>query len=130
MKFQFPIYLQRTNFLEATPSLRSTWTFKLSSFAVTLHISITALWLIIFWQRLPPLVPLWYSRPWSSDRLVPPFYLLIPILASIFIYAINIFVANKFAPDHPMFARVLFLTSALISIITMIIVVRVIMLIT
>lgn len=130
MKLQFPINLKRTDFLEATPTLRSTWTFKLSSIAILFHIAISSFMLVIFWRRLPPLVPLWYSRPWGTERLVPPLYLLIPIAASIFIYAINIFVANKFATDHPMFARVLFLSSALVSIISTIIVVRVITLVT
>lgn len=130
MKLQFPINLKRTDFLEATPTLRSTWTFKFSSIAVLFHITVSSLMLLIFWRRLPPQVPLWYSRPWGTERLVPPLYLLIPIAASIFIYAINIFVANKFATDHPMFARVLFLSSALVSIISTIILVRVITLVT
>lgn len=130
MKLQFPINLKRTDFLEATPTLRSTWTFKLSSIAVLFHITVSSLMLLIYWRRLPPQVPLWYSRPWGTERLVPPLYLLIPIAASIFIYAINIFVANKFATDHPMFARVLFLSSALVSIISTIILVRVITLVT
>ncbi len=130
MKIQFPINLKRTDFLEAAPTLRSTWTFKLSSVAILLHITVTSLVMIVFWQKLPPQVPLWYSRPWGTERLVPPLYLLIPIAASIFIYAINIFVANKFATDHPMFARVLFLSSALVSAISTIILVRIITLIT
>ena len=130
MKLQFPINLKRTDFLEATPTLRSTWTFKLSSIAIFLHMVISALMMLIFWRRLPPQVPLWYSRPWGTERLVPPLYLLIPVAACICIYALNIFVANKFATDHPMFARVLFLSSALVSIISTIILVRIITLIT
>jgi len=130
MKLQFPINLKRTDFLEATPTLRSTWTFKLSSLAILTHISISSLTLLLFWRKLPPQVPLWYSRPWGTERLVPPLYLLIPIAASITIYAINIFVANKFATDHPMFARVLFLSSALVSIISTIILVRIVALVT
>ena len=130
MKIQFPINLKRTDFLEATPTLRSTWTFKLSSVAILSHIAISSVVLLFSWRNLPPQVPLWYSRPWGTERLVPPLYLLIPVAACIFIYAINIFVANKFATDHPMFARVLFLSSALVSIISTIILVRVITLVT
>lgn len=130
MKLQFPINLKRTDFLEATPSLRSNWTFKLSSLTIVSHIGLTAITLLFFWRQLPPLVPLWYSKPWGNERLVTPLYLLIPIAASIFIYATNIFVANKIASDHPMFARVLFLTSALVSIISTIIVIKIVTLVT
>jgi hypothetical protein len=130
MKIAFPINLKRTDFLEATPSLRSTWTFKLSSISILVNMSLSAITLLYFWKRLPPLLPLWYSKPWGNERLVSPLYLLLPIMASIAIYALNIFVANKFATEHPMFARVLFLTSALVSIISMIIVIRVVTLVT
>ena len=130
MKLQFPINLKRTDFLEATPSLRSNWTFKLSSLTIVSHIGLTAITLLFFWRQLPPLVPLWYSKPWGNERLVTPLYLLIPIAASIFIYATNIFVANKIASDDPMFARVLFLTSALVSIISTIIVIKIVTLVT
>lgn len=129
MKLQFP-NVRRTDFLETTPSLRSTWTFKVSSYAVILHACISTLWLLIFWRELPPRVPLWYSRPWGTDRLVPPIYLCIPIGASILLYAINIFIANKLSLDHPIFARVLFLSSALVSIMSTIVIIRIIALMT
>ncbi len=129
MKIPFPISLKREDFLEATPSLRSTWTFKLSSASIITNFIVTLPLFLFFWRHFPPQVPLWYSKPWGNERLVPPLFLLIPVAVSALIYGMNIFVANKFATDHPMFARVLFLTSALISIISMIIVVRVIMLV-
>lgn len=31
--------------------------------------------LAVFWAKLPPLVPLWYSRPWGEDQLARPVWL-------------------------------------------------------
>lgn len=31
--------------------------------------------LTLFWRQLPPLVPLWYSRPWGQDQLAPTWQL-------------------------------------------------------
>jgi len=31
--------------------------------------------LAVFWVKLPPLVPLWYSRPWGEEQLANPAFL-------------------------------------------------------
>lgn len=31
--------------------------------------------LAVFWARLPPVVPVWYSRPWGEDQLAKPVWL-------------------------------------------------------
>lgn len=130
MKLSFPINLKNTDFLQTTPTLRSTWTFKLSSIVLCLALVISLITLLIHWGRLPSAVPLWYSKPWGAERLVPPIYLLIPVGASVLIYFGNIFIARRYASEHLMFGRTLFLTSALISLISCIIVVRIILLVT
>lgn len=130
MKLQFPINLKRNDFLETAPSLRSTWTFQLSSISLLAHVLITIPLLIYIFRRLPPLVPLWYSKPWGVERLVPPIYLLLPIGTSILVYTINILIANKTASDHPLFARILYLTSASTSVMCTIMIIKIIRLMT
>jgi hypothetical protein len=130
MKLAFRIHIKQQDFLETTPTLRSTWTFRLSSIAILLHILTTLPLGIFFWSKLPPMIPLWYSKPWGNERLVPPWYLLFPFAVSLITYGVNIFVANKIGVHHPMFARVLFLTSALVSVISAIIIIRSIFLVT
>lgn len=31
--------------------------------------------LAVFWTKLPPVVPMWYSRPWGEDQLARPVFL-------------------------------------------------------
>lgn len=130
MKLSFPINLKNTDFLQTTPTVRSTWTFKFSSYALAGSLLLSLIYLLLHWSRLPTAVPLWYSRPWGAERLVPPLYLLIPLIASIFIYFGNILIAKRYASEHIMFGRTLFLTSALISIISCIIIIRIVTLVT
>lgn len=130
MKLSLPISLKNTDFLQASPTLRSTWTFKLSSYALIIEYIVGLADLLLHWNRLPPQVPLWYSKPWGVERLVPPIYLLIPLAASGLVYVANIFIAKRYAAEHLMFSRVLFLTSALVSIMSMIIIIYVVSLVT
>lgn len=48
--------------------------------------------LLMFWQYLPPEIPLWYGRPWGQDMLTPKLGLWwIPtIIMSLHILGINL----------------------------------------
>lgn len=67
-----------------------------------------------FWARLPPQVPLFYSRPWGEEILAPPFFLFILPLTSLLILAINLFTAFSLGQNR-LLATILVITSALFS---------------
>lgn len=83
-----------------------------------------------FWSSLPPKIPLWYSRPWGEERLALPIFLFLIPLTALLVYGINRFLLTKTASDHPLFGRVLSLVSLLISILSSIIVIRIVTLVT
>lgn len=128
MKFTLPI--QKADGLLA--GLRyedATWENRAAKIAVISQVVIGGIVLAWTWRLLPPKIPLWYSKPWGEERLVSPFFLLLPILTAFVVYLINHAMVAKSAHDHPMFARVLSLTSLLISVLSTIIIIRIVTLI-
>ena len=110
---------------EANVSYQGIWIYKLATIAnLTQSVVGTAL-VLWFWRSLPTKVPLWFSRPWGEERLTHPAFLLIPILVSVIVYVANIMAANKFTLEHPLFTRVLFLSSTLVSLMSLYIVLRI-----
>jgi len=128
MKFTLPIQ-KADGLLESLRYTDTTWEQRLARVAVIAQAVIGASALGLAWRLLPPKIPIWYSKPWGEERLASPFFLTIPILTAIVVYMVNRSMVARSAKDHPMFARVLSLTSLLISVISTIIVVRIITLI-
>lgn len=51
----------------------------------------SSLLLLIFWNRLPPQVPFFYSRPWGEEQLGQPLFLWFFPLASLISLIVNHF---------------------------------------
>ena len=114
---------------EANISYQSIWIYKLATIANLVQSVVGTSAVLWYWSRLPTKVPLWFSKPWGEERLTYPALLLIPILVSVFVYIGNILVANKFTLEHPLFTRVLFLASTVVSLMSVYIVLRILLLI-
>lgn len=114
---------------EANMSYQKIWIYKLATIANLIQSIAGTSAVLWYWRRLPEKVPLWFSKPWGEERLAHPALLLIPILVSVLVYIGNILVANKFTLEHPLFTRVLFLTSAIVSLMSLYIVLRILSLI-
>jgi len=55
---------------------------------------------IAFFNRLPPRIPLFYSKIWGEDQLAESWMIfLLPIFMTIFVI-VNTFIKNKFFPDN------------------------------
>ncbi|MBI5018786.1 hypothetical protein HZB58_00755 [Candidatus Gottesmanbacteria bacterium] len=128
MKFTLPIQ-KADNLLAGLRYEGATWESRLAKIAVVTQAVSGGIVLAWNWRLLPPEIPLWYSKPWGEERLVSPFFLAIPILTAFAVYAVNHSMVTRTARDHPMFARVLSLSSLLISILSAIIVIRIVTLI-
>lgn len=128
MKFTFPSKSAGDMF-RSVSFLRGTREYRLASKAVIGQLVIGTAFILWYWRYLPPEIPLWYSKPWGDERLASPFFLFLPLLTAVFFYMINIITVSRHANEHPIFARVLFLVSALVSITSAIIVIRIVTLI-
>ena len=122
MKFTLPKILRLE---DATLSYQKLWVYKLATVS-NLTQSIVGTGIVLwYWSRLPAKVPLWFSRPWGEERLAHPALLLIPILVSVCIYVGNIVAANRYTSQHPLFTRILLLSSTLVSVMSLYIIVRI-----
>ena len=86
--------------------------------------------LVLRWHLLPPLVPLWYTRPWGTDQLAHPVWLLMLPLASLIIYCVNFLISMYVTAEYLIFTQMLFLTSLIISLLSFIALIKIIFLIT
>lgn len=89
---------------------------KLNLLAIVLGI------VILTWHypRLPPLVPLWYGKPWGIDRLAHPLWLILLPLGSFIILILNSIAARILAKDMLIFSQILTITSLLVSILSLV----------
>lgn len=117
-------------YIESLQLLRGTWENKSATVAAFLQFILTSIVLAIRWKSLPPKVPLWYSKPWGEERLATPIFLFLIPLTALLVYGINNAFITRIASEHPLFARVLSLVSLLISVLSSVIVIRIITLIT
>jgi len=120
---------------------------KESSFAATL-ISFSKIWLhkktaryirttfllillqvaviIIFFSRLPPEIPLFFSRPWGEAQLASPLFLLILPLISFTILLVNSLFATLIISTNEFLASTLTFGSAIFSFFNLIAILKVI----
>lgn len=122
MKLAFPIILKLN---EPNTSYKELWVYRLATTTNVIQSVVGTTAVLIYWRFMPPKIPLWFSKPWGEERLTHPAFLLVPILISIIIYIGNILIANKYTLEHPLFTRILFLTSNVISVMSLYIVLRI-----
>ncbi len=66
------------------------------------------------YNKLPPLVPLFYSRPWGEAQLVSPWLLLVLPAFSFFISLLNFILSGLFF-DQPFLVQVLMWVSVVFA---------------
>lgn len=93
-----------------------------------LSIALALSFWLIFWTKLPPQVPLFYSKPWGEEQLMPPVFLLLPLALSGFFLLANTFFISLL-PENIFLRRALILAAAASSILASITVIRILFLI-
>lgn len=86
--------------------------------------------IIALWGKLPPLVPLWYSRPWGVDQLAFPIWLFILPVGSLTMYLINMGLAVFFTGEYLVFTQMTYLGSMLVSFLSFISLIKILFLVT
>lgn len=84
---------------------------------------------VSFW-RIPPQIPLAYSRPWGVAQLVPSSFLFVLLFLALFLFISNSILASLFFASEQLLARVLLVVLSLILFLLDLTVLRVILLIT
>ena len=86
---------------------------KIAIFSSGFLILFQALLILLFFPKLPPLIPFLNSQPWGEERLYPAnIVFLIPVLL-IIIFVINNFLSAAFYKRNTLMARILSFNSLL-----------------
>ena len=84
---------------------------------------------LIFVWNLPPLLPLFYNRPWGLPQLGSPIDLLVLLIGVLIIFCINLTLAMRFYRNIVLLSRILLWIAALVSFAGVTAVIRIILLI-
>lgn len=84
-----------------------------------LSVILQALILLVSFGKLPPQVPLFYSRPWGEQILAPPIFLAILPAIAFLTLVLNHFVNLIFAKGDIFLSRVLIWTTSIVGIVTL-----------
>lgn len=101
--------------------------------ALFVSIACLVLGLIFFVVRvwnLPPVVPLFYHRPWGLTQLGAPLQLLLLLAGALCIVVLNLTLAMKFYKNVVLLSRILLCIAALVCLLATTTVIRVILLVT
>lgn len=111
-------------------TLSTNWVVSLSHKFVLVSFVLSLGILLLRWRLLPPLVPLWYSRPWGIDQLTAPYLLFLLPTASMVLYILNVLVSIYFTAEYLIFTQMLFLSSLIVSLLSFIALVKIVFLVT
>lgn len=110
-------------------NLKKNWIVSISEKFVFLLLSISIVLLLWQWKHLPPLVPLWYDKPWGAEQLADPHWLFILPLSSLVVYIVNVVSSIYIISDYLVFIQIASLTSLLVSFLSCITLMKIIFLV-
>lgn len=98
----------------------------IDTFLVLFLYCLSLLLIILAFSKLPPLVPLWYSKPWGPDRLTHPLWLFIFPISSIIWYCVDVLLAVFVTREYLIFSQLLFTSSVIVSLVSFFSVIKII----
>lgn len=104
-------------------TIKTAWTI----FGAILFASLLALF--IFWRKLPPQIPLYYSSPWGEEQLAQTFFILILPLSSLAFGLVNLFLAVFFFDKQPLASKILSLAAVVYVLLSSLALVKIIFLV-
>ena len=90
---------------------------------------VTIGYILINYRDLPELLPVFNQLPWGEKRLSTTLGIFIPSLVVLAIYIFNVFASALSYPKSPLIGRMFAVTSFLITLLTLLFIVRTIELI-
>lgn len=109
--------------------MRKNWLINLVRKFVIILFVLSVGFLVWRFPELPPKVPLWFSRPWGIDQLASPYWLILLPISSLIWYAINLVIAMYITTEYLIFTQMLFLASLIVSLLSFIILIKILFLI-
>lgn len=95
-----------------------------------LIIAISLAYIFLSLNNLPPYIPLYNQLPWGTDRLAPTLMIFLPIAVAVVVNISNTIISSIIYAKSQIISRMLSVTSALISFLSFLFILRTIELIT
>lgn len=105
------------------------WIITLAGRLTIASIVLSAVIFLWRYSTLPPLLPLWYGKPWGTDRLAPPLWLLLLPIASLVILIINTITTRTVTRDMLIFSQILAATALLVAILSLVTLAKIVFLV-
>lgn len=96
------------------------WFVSTTKKLVFISILISVILLLWRYPKLPPLVPLWYGKPWGVDRLAHPLWLALLPAGSLIILIINTTLSRILTRDMLIFTQILAATALIVAILSLV----------
>ena len=96
------------------------WFIETSRKLVLLAIASSLALLLWKYPTLPPLVPLWYGKPWGTDRLAHPLWLVLLPAGSLIILIVNTIASRILTRDMLIFTQILAATALIVAILALV----------
>ena len=117
---------------EVFTNLKLLWRDKITKPAIWLCLLIifsTFSFLIYQFSRLPPEVPLFYSRSWGEEQLARREFLFLLPSFSLIVLVLNLFAASRIFSKEKLLARILLWSAAVFSLLAAITLLKIILLV-
>jgi hypothetical protein len=85
--------------------------------------------LVLFYLRLPPIIPLFNQLPWGEDRLGAKYEFLLPLIMTSLFFLFNYILLRRLYTTMPLVSRIIGITTLLASLLSFIFVIKTLQLI-
>lgn len=102
---------------------------RLATFITIGLLLLQLIYIILNFNHIPPVIPLFNQLPWGEQRLGNKFSIFLPVLVAAGICLANIILSSVLYERMPLISRILGVTNMLLSLLSIIFIVRIIQLI-
>lgn len=96
------------------------WVMAGTTIVVCSSLTITA----VFYQQLPPFIPLFNQQPWGEEQLAQRLFIFLPIVLASSIFFLNILFAAYTYEQMPLISRILCMTTLFVAFFALLFIVR------
>lgn len=95
-----------------------------SSILSAIIVFISVIYIFLFYQNLPPLLPIFNQMPWGEQRITGTIFIFTTPAIAILILIVNLIFAKYIYKRIPLIARIFSLTTFLICILNLLFIIR------
>ncbi len=106
------------------------WLVSVVNKFVPIIVLLSVILLLLRAKDLPPVVPLWYAKPWGEEQLTSPWWLTVLPATSLITYIINVVASAYLTVQHLVFTQLLYATALMVSLLSFVTLIKILLLVT